>query len=878
MQALFWICRGFRLSQYHINFARVLSPFGIHTIQCKNVWTVQKRHRVKASHVSMFLKHSVFRETTTDAVIPDANFEIERIFHYIQRELKAGRLTGKDFSNIVAAIQRARYRELYSVPWLYFNSPDVTLMQMILNKEVKTFLGPVVDHMTMQEFLRELTVRSCEIPHEDCLSLLLHLKYLGMEKNDIVRKLLDRIQTRIGHMDIKSLATLAASLRSVNDVDDDILKQMTSRIQELLNEGFKTIDEELVRNMCLFHISQTPWLSSQLSSRLLFSVVDMLQKLPSVSNSDILGHLLRYVKRLFLMQSISRKTIYQLVDYVVCQLPYHIDRLDSGDIASCCRCLKLVHRFDGSIANDLQKRSMDLFDLSSATIEIRDIVQVCQSFTAQTPLRVKTRIYPLLLSKMKDADVYALSSLAEIFLYAEIDDKNVMMAFQKQALHLFDNLTTFKARFLKVLRLLVRRAAENESIRTELVEKLIQLQGDEVLFKRSLMYSSTLIIFSNLRDELPEKFVKNLQANISWLHPEQICSIMIRIKNQQFVKQNPNLVLELHLSLQKQLSEKLEAVREFDMINRIIQGLYLDSSSKDMTPLQVLMPHLGQVTKYLTSSQVSPLLDTLEHIRYYDPQVSENLEMYFLDYGWKISPSIASRILEWFVLVGYNPKNMEAFSGVCCEMMDVALRKNDVHVQVSLALNLCRFQIYPEMQLGQMFSLDYLQMFDKMREGTKRTLELPMMLLNRHMVMDCPQLDIPWFHKDFYIQYERHYNRYPRKLESLVKNTVGGREYYQTKVYTPYHHCLDFEVLLDANGLPVKHTSVEDDEDQEYQRVAILWYGKDSYPLNSYTLGHDKISKQRHLEILGYKVIPVPYYEWQSMGDNREYLRRKIQL
>ncbi|XP_071089733.1 FAST kinase domain-containing protein 1, mitochondrial-like [Haliotis cracherodii] len=877
IKALIRMCGRYRLSQCHINITKELSPFGINTNRTANVSTLQKRQKVTANQASVFQKQHVFRETTSDAVTTDPNFEIERIFHYVQRELKAGRLTGKDFSSIIEAIQKARYRELYSVPWLYSHSPDVTLMQIVLNKEVKAFLGPVRDHMTMQEFLRELTLRSCEIPHEDCLSLLLHLKYLGMEKNEVVTKLLDRIQTRIGQMDIESLATLAAGLRSVNDVDEEILKKMMSRIQELLDEGFEKVDEQLVRNMCLFHISQTPWLSSQLSSRLLFSVVDMLQKLPNVSNSDILGDLLRYGKRLFLMHSMPKKTIFQLVDYVICQLPDHIDRLDSGDIASCCRCLKSVHRFDGAIASELQKRSMELFESSSATIEIRDIVQVCQSFTAHTPHRVKTRIYPLLLSKMDDADVYALSSLAEIFLYAEIDDKNVMMAFQKQSLLLFDNLATFKSRFLKVLRLLVRREAESETIRTELVEKLIQLQGDEVLFRRALMYSSTLIILSNLRDELPEKFVRNLQANISWLHPEQICSIMIRIKSQPFVKQNPNLVLQLHLSLQKQLSEKLETVREFDMINRVIQGLYLDSSTKDMTPLQVLMPHFGQVTKYLTSTQVSPLLDTLEQVLYYDPQVSENLEMYFLDYGWKISPSIASRILDWFVVVGYNPKNIEAFSGVCCEMMDTALRKNDVHVQVSLALNLCRYQIYPEVHLCQMFTLDYLHMFDKMREGAKKSLESSMMLLNRHLVLDCPHLDIPWFHEDFYVQYEKHYNRHPRRLESMVKGTVGGREYYNTKVYTPYHHCLDFEVLLDSSGQPVRHSSPEDGEDREYQRVAILWYGKDSYPLNSYTLGHDKTSKQRHLEILGYKVIPVPYYEWQSMGDNREYLTRKIQ-
>lgn len=85
----------------------------------------------------------------------------------------------------------------------------------------------------------------------------------------------------------------------------------------------------------------------------------------------------------------------------------------------------------------------------------------------------------------------------------------------------------------------------------------------------------------------------------------------------------------------------------------------------------------------------------------------------------------------------------------------------------------------------------------------------------------------------------------------------------------------DVEIKLDEEGFVLPFTVNED----VHKRVALCIDGPNRFCLNSkHLLGKEAI-KQRHLRLLGYKVVQIPYYEIETLKSRLElveYLQRKL--
>ncbi|XP_045703972.1 FAST kinase domain-containing protein 3, mitochondrial isoform X2 [Phyllostomus hastatus] len=104
---------------------------------------------------------------------------------------------------------------------------------------------------------------------------------------------------------------------------------------------------------------------------------------------------------------------------------------------------------------------------------------------------------------------------------------------------------------------------------------------------------------------------------------------------------------------------------------------------------------------------------------------------------------------------------------------------------------------------------------------------------------------------------------------------LGARLYFASKVLTPYYYTIDVEIKLDEEGFVLPFTFDED----VHKRIALCIDGPKRFCLNSkHLLGKEAI-KQRHLRLLGYQVVQIPYYEvetLQSRFELVEYLQRKL--
>ncbi|XP_074550006.1 FAST kinase domain-containing protein 3, mitochondrial [Halichoeres trimaculatus] len=115
---------------------------------------------------------------------------------------------------------------------------------------------------------------------------------------------------------------------------------------------------------------------------------------------------------------------------------------------------------------------------------------------------------------------------------------------------------------------------------------------------------------------------------------------------------------------------------------------------------------------------------------------------------------------------------------------------------------------------------------------------------------------------------------YNAVIAGLV-DLLGGRSYLGSKVRTPYCYTLDVEIKLDEEGFVLPASQIDD----VYKRIALCIDGRRRFTGNKRQLLGKEATKQRHLRLLGYEVVQIPFYEFDALKDKKkvvDYLHRKI--
>ncbi|XP_023238207.1 FAST kinase domain-containing protein 1, mitochondrial-like [Centruroides sculpturatus] len=130
---------------------------------------------------------------------------------------------------------------------------------------------------------------------------------------------------------------------------------------------------------------------------------------------------------------------------------------------------------------------------------------------------------------------------------------------------------------------------------------------------------------------------------------------------------------------------------------------------------------------------------------------------------------------------------------------------------------------------------------------------------------------------------------FKKEIHEVLCSVLSGSEYIEDHIYTPYYYRLDFECKLDKDKNPLPYSKQEIFKPKVYnqpfstahQRIAFNCLAEESFCVNMPQLCGNEIMKRRHLEILGYKIVEIPYFEWNSMKlssktAKSDYLYKKI--
>uniref|UniRef100_A0A8C7E8D5 FAST kinase domains 1 n=1 Tax=Nothoprocta perdicaria TaxID=30464 RepID=A0A8C7E8D5_NOTPE len=227
----------------------------------------------------------------------------------------------------------------------------------------------------------------------------------------------------------------------------------------------------------------------------------------------------------------------------------------------------------------------------------------------------------------------------------------------------------------------------------------------------------------------------------------------------------------------------------------------------------------------------------------------------------KIHPLEIYFILQLFSILNYDPPQRKKVHFVCCF---------ETHHLVLLGHVLAVAGYFPPVLIKMIFNVPFLSKLDAelevLPDTSKQKVRLCLMKLNRAVCLECPEFHIPWFHE----RYCQHV-----LLTGNILDFCCGFFFF-------FFSSTDFECILDENKKPLSYMaqnillgdtegmhSKHDIKDMALppgaQRIALEFLDAKDFSKDSHHLKGESAVKKRHLEMLGYRVVQIPHFEWNSM-------------
>uniref|UniRef100_A0A669Q4N0 FAST kinase domains 1 n=1 Tax=Phasianus colchicus TaxID=9054 RepID=A0A669Q4N0_PHACC len=360
---------------------------------------------------------------------------------------------------------------------------------------------------------------------------------------------------------------------------------------------------------------------------------------------------------------------------------------------------------------------------------------------------------------------------------------------------------------------------------------------------------------------------------------------------------------ELHVKLLQKLNDcgfqRLQKARNLNLLLEElthVNGEWLQEVISEETVAacrrlidQVTRANVLQLSFFLikTNHRCPLLLNRIASVTVQNINKIHPLEMYF--------------ILYLFSVLNYDPPANEEFFQSCIQHLTSNLSCFETHHLVLLGYILAVAGYFPPALIKTVFDVSFLSRLDAHLEGKYLALmnwkvRSRLMKLNRAVCLECPEFHIPWFHEHYF----HRINPLRQHVHRMLAEILGGSHYARVSVLTPYYYEIDFECILDKNKKPLSYVAqnilLDDlrgihlrhdikDEDrkalpQGAQRIALEFLDSKAFSKDSRHLKGEPAVKKRHLEILGYRVIQIPHFEWNSMvlstkPEQLEYLRKR---
>ncbi|KAM3852343.1 FAST kinase domain-containing protein 1, mitochondrial isoform 2-T3 [Vipera latastei] len=450
--------------------------------------------------------------------------------------------------------------------------------------------------------------------------------------------------------------------------------------------------------------------------------------------------------------------------------------------------------------------------------------------------------------------------------------------------------------------------------KSDIYSKLQQLSICHLQVKR---FPADILMLVHVLSNLPspyvdEAVVTQIDAIIPQCHLNQLSRFTIDLlKWMKHQKPNQKSYSGPYGSLLQKINscafQRLEKINNLDLLLKEFR--YIHGKWFQEVLLEKTIVTLHQLRDQITWSNVVKFASFLIGTNYRCTLLLDRIAAVTTEHIDQIYYSEVHVILALFSLFNYEPPEAEKFFEACINHTSLHLEHFEPSLLVWLGFALASAGYFPQNVIKAIFNIEFLSKLDAelqtlpWKTASKSTFQL--MELNRAVCLECPELQIPWFHKRFCEQL----NKKKTDLSSLLQQQIyillgeilGRSHYVRCSVLTSYYYRIDFEFIVDKNRRPVaytdQHIAVLNSDNigcaeagHSYgkkglppglQRIAVEFLDSEAFCKNSNHVKGYVAMKKRHLEILGYQVVQIPHYEWNSMELSSmeakiEYLEKKI--
>lgn len=352
--------------------------------------------------------------------------------------------------------------------------------------------------------------------------------------------------------------------------------------------------------------------------------------------------------------------------------------------------------------------------------------------------------------------------------------------------------------------------------------------------------------------------------------------------------------------------QRLQECKSLNLLWEEVKSLkgdwFADSLLEEtVVTLQRLMDEINYIN-------VAGIASFISRTNYLSTSLLDKIASVVLQQIEKIHPFAILAIILPFSTLNYDPPQWDEFFGICIQHLNSYLSVLDPLVLVFLGYSLATLQYFPEDLLKTIFNIKFLARLDSQLElicsSLNMKVQFRLMELNRAVCLECPEYQIPWFHDRFC---QQHYNKdfgsmngAQQQIYKMLAEILGGINFVKSSVLTPYYYTIDFECILDKRRNPLPYGShnttleklpkIQLESNTQIagsrlppgaEKIALEFLDSRAFCRNIPHLKGKSAMKKRHLEILGYHVIQIPHFEWNSMAlstrDARmDYLRERI--
>ncbi|XP_020787558.1 FAST kinase domain-containing protein 1, mitochondrial [Boleophthalmus pectinirostris] len=735
-------------------------------------------------------------------------------------------------------------------------------------------------------------------------------------------------ENKIAQMDnLMLIDTLYSFLRLNVDQHDSLIQQLVSEAWMRLNKlSMPTLSKF---SICLSdqHLQHSP-LMGQIANI-------MAQQLSTINDARILT---------VFMISVSSLVSPSLRDALITRIDHLLDNVDPSNYNNPRRVVQFLRNIKHSHRPLLEKcNRMILLNMPGMNAEnisiIMGLYQSLQFNNCEFRMAAKQRLTELIDSSTDPFSFtklfVALAPLASPEIREGLENTALLLADEfnaQQALAIAEGLEEIQSRNLSLLNKIAAVIQRNldvyrpvEVARITQALYLLQYQNPELYTKLRMIltnflqvsvYPYEVTMLTRVLSLLPsprvdESLIARIEAVVPQCNLSDLNTIAHAVakwvRNDASYRHNtPSKFVRLLQALNRSGQERLKTAERLDLL--LDELKYVSGEWFEQMLLEETMVTLKRMIDQIKWTNVPELTLFLTRTNHLSPPLMERIADVVIKDIDKFHYSATYATLLPFSVLNYDTVKTDEMYEACIQHFTPHITSFDPHLLVLLAYSLAVADCFPEELIKEIFSIEFLgkldSQLDTLTDALNMRVRLRLMELNRAVCLECPEYQVPWFHERYCQHFQKKgtgsINPLQQQIHKMLGEVLGGINYVRIAVLTPYFYTVDFECILDkdlkplpyveSSALPIPNTgqvqwgtnsNMRDELPPGAQRVAVDFLDSKAFCKNCRNIKGETLMRKRHLEILGYCVIQIPHFEWNSMELStpdawKDYLKKKI--